>query len=92
MPSGSAILASRDARLAGVDPSAPVEVVRPEEIESGLAAQVQDHAQQLPELEALLRSAQLDATGQRAEVTLVQQKIQVLAAEQRSVEEQSRQI
>ncbi len=57
-----------------------------------LAAQVDDHAQQLPALEEALRVAQLAATEQRAAVTQVQQQIQVLAAEQRSVEEQFRQL
>ncbi len=65
---------------------------RAQEENAVLAAQVDDHAQQLPELEEALRTAQLAATEQRAAVTLVQQQIQVLAAEQRSVEEQSRQL
>ena len=57
-----------------------------------LAAQVQNHAQQLPEFEQALRLAQTAANEQRAAVAQVQQHIQVLAAEQRSVEEQSRQL
>ena len=56
-----------------------------------LAAQVEDQAQQLPALEEALREAQKLAREQRASVAQVQQQIQVLAAEQRSVEEQSRQ-
>ncbi|MBP6854434.1 MAG: AAA family ATPase, partial [Rhodoferax sp.] len=56
-----------------------------------LAAQVEDHAQQLPELEDALRLAQSAASEQRNAVTQVQQQIQVLAAEQRSLQEQSRQ-
>jgi len=56
-----------------------------------LAAQVEDHAQQLPELEDALRLAQSAANEQRNAVTLVQQQIQVLAAEQRSLQEQQRQ-
>ena len=57
-----------------------------------LSAQVQDHAQQLPQLQQAVRSAQLQASEQRAVVGQVQQQIQVLAAEQRSVQEQSRQL
>ena len=55
-----------------------------------LAAQVEEHLQQLPELDEALRLAQASANGQRSAVTQVQQQIQVLAAEQRSVEEQAR--
>ena len=56
-----------------------------------LAAQVEDQAQQLPDLEEALRLAQKSANEQRASVAQVQQQIQVLAADQRSIEEQSRQ-
>ena len=56
-----------------------------------LSAQVEDQAQQLPDLEEALRLAQKLASEQRASVSQVQQQIGVLAAEQRSVEEQSRQ-
>ncbi|HSW17069.1 MAG TPA: chromosome segregation protein SMC [Ramlibacter sp.] len=55
-----------------------------------LAAQVEDQAMQLPELEEALRQAQARAGEQRASVTQVQQQIQVLAADQRNIEEQSR--
>ncbi|MHB8949585.1 MAG: chromosome segregation protein SMC, partial [Rhodoferax sp.] len=57
-----------------------------------LAAQVEDQAQQLPDLEEALRQAQRGANEQRASVSQVQQQIQVLAADQRSIEEQSRQL
>ncbi|KQM75463.1 chromosome segregation protein SMC [Xylophilus sp. Leaf220] len=57
-----------------------------------LAAQVEEQALQLPDLEDALRQAQQKASEQRATVTQVQQQIQVLAAEQRNVEEQSRQL
>lgn len=57
-----------------------------------LAAQVEDQAQQLPDLEEALRQAQKGANEQRASVGQVQQQIQVLAADQRSIEEQSRQL
>ena len=57
-----------------------------------LAAQVEEQAQALPDLEDALRLAQKNANEQRASVGQVQQQIQVLAAEQRSIEEQSRQL
>ena len=57
-----------------------------------LAAQVEEQAQALPELEQSLQQAQTAATSQRANAMQVQQQIQVLAAEQRSVSEQSRQL
>ncbi|MDB5942165.1 MAG: smc, partial [Ramlibacter sp.] len=55
-----------------------------------LAAQVEEQAMQLPDLEEALRQAQARATEQRASVNQVQQQIQVLAADQRNIEEQSR--
>jgi chromosome segregation protein len=55
-----------------------------------LAAQVEEQAQQLPELEDAVTAAQTAANDQRGSVMQVQQQIQVLAAEQRSIEEQSR--
>ena len=57
-----------------------------------LAAQVEEQAQPLPDLEEALRQAQARANEQRASVTQVQQQIQVLAADQRNIEEQSRQL
>ncbi len=57
-----------------------------------LAAQVEDQAMALPELEEALRVAQSKANEQRGSVVQVQQQIQVLASEQRSTEEQSRQL
>ncbi len=57
-----------------------------------LAAQVEDQAQLLPDLEEALRLAQKAANEQRTSVAQVQQQIQVLAADQRSIEEQSRQL
>ena len=55
-----------------------------------LAAQVEEQAQQLPDMEEALAKAQSAANEQRGAVVQVQQQIQVLAAEQRSIEEQSR--
>jgi len=57
-----------------------------------LAAQVQVQAGQLPALEDGLRQAQRSATEQRAGVAQVQQQIQVLAAEQRGIQEQAHQL
>ena len=57
-----------------------------------LAAQMEDQAQQLPELEDAVQRAQGLANAQRSSVAQVQQALGVLAAEQRSVTEQSRQL
>ena len=57
-----------------------------------LAAQVEEQALQLPDLEEALAAAHNAANVQRGNVAQVQQQIQVLAAEQRSIEEQSRQL
>ena len=57
-----------------------------------LAAQVEDQAMVLPDLQEALRKAQNDATAQRASVVQVQQQIGVLAADQRNIDEQSRQL
>ena len=57
-----------------------------------LAAQVEEQAMQMPELEEALRQSQLRSSEQRASVVQVQQQIQVLAAEQRNIDEQSRQL
>ncbi|MFM2036726.1 MAG: hypothetical protein RL459_1991, partial [Pseudomonadota bacterium] len=57
-----------------------------------LAAQVEEQALALPDLEDAVRAAQQSANEQRTAVAAVQQQIQVLAAEQRSMDEQSRQL
>ncbi|MEY2860723.1 MAG: hypothetical protein RL392_1181, partial [Pseudomonadota bacterium] len=57
-----------------------------------LAAQVEEQSQQLPELEDAVTTTQTNANMQRSSVVQVQQQIQVLAAEQRGIEEQSRQL
>jgi len=57
-----------------------------------LAAQVEEQAMTLPDLEDALRQAQQKAIEQRGSVVQVQQQIQVLAAEQRNIDEQSRQL
>ncbi len=55
-----------------------------------LAAQFEEQGNRLPELEEALRGAQSKANEQRNAVGQVQQQIQVLAADQRNIEEQSR--
>jgi chromosome segregation protein len=64
--------------------------VQAEEQAELLAAQSEDQAGQLPALEEALRAAQSKANEQRTSVGQVQQQIQVLAADQRNIEEQSR--
>jgi chromosome segregation protein len=55
-----------------------------------LAAQAEEESMRLPDFEEAVRIAQQRTAGQRGEVTQVQQQIQVLAAESRSIEEQQR--
>jgi chromosome segregation protein len=67
------------AKLAGADDEATT-----------LAAHAEDHGQQLPTFEESVRAAQAKSNEQRTKVSEVQQQIQVLAADSRNVEEQSR--
>ncbi|AGU49698.1 chromosome partition protein Smc [Variovorax paradoxus B4] len=57
-----------------------------------LAAQLEEHDARMPELEEAVQRAQDEANAQRTAVSQVQQQIQVLAADQRNIEEQSRQL
>ncbi|TAK80003.1 MAG: chromosome segregation protein SMC [Aquabacterium sp.] len=57
-----------------------------------LAAQAEEVAASLPNYEDALRAASQRTTSQRAEVTQVQQQIQLLAAESRNIDDQSRQL
>jgi chromosome segregation protein len=57
-----------------------------------LAAQSQEQAQQQPALEDALRAAQERSHEQRGKVAEVQQQIQLLAADSRNTDEQSRQL
>ncbi|MCY7371131.1 MAG: chromosome segregation protein SMC [Polaromonas sp.] len=66
------------------------QVFEAEEKDAILAAQTEEHAAELPELEETLRQTQAQANTQRIGVGQVQQQIQVLAADQRNIEEQSR--
>ncbi|HWI10288.1 MAG TPA: AAA family ATPase, partial [Burkholderiaceae bacterium] len=56
-----------------------------------LAVQAEDLSGQLPNVEDALRAAQNASNEQRGKVSAVQQQIQVLAAESRSVDDQKRQ-
>ena len=64
--------------------------IQSEENAELLAAQSEEQQAQLPALEDALRSAQAKANEQRSGVAQIQQQIQVLAADQRSISEQSR--
>ncbi len=66
--------------------------VEAEEQHITLAAQLEEQQQALPDMEDALRRAQTQSGEQRGAVAQVQQQIQVLAAEQRGIEEQSRQL
>lgn len=57
-----------------------------------LAAQLEEHDARMPDLEEAVQRAQEEANAQRTTVSQVQQQIQVLAADQRNIEEQSRQL
>jgi chromosome segregation protein len=63
-----------------------------EEQAAVLAAQAEEQALGLPGFEDAVRAAQAAGNQQRTQVSQVQQQIQVLAAENRSVDEQSRQL
>jgi chromosome segregation protein len=66
------------------------QIVGAEEQAETLVAQAEDQALQLPDLEEGVRAAQAKANQQRSAVAQVQQQIQVLAADSRNIEEQSR--
>jgi chromosome segregation protein len=81
---------SQDAQTE-LDRLAELEMLGSEKTEL-LAAQVEEQAQAVPELEDALRQAQRASAEQRTLVAQVQQQLGVLAAEQRSVQEQLRQL
>ena len=76
---------------AELDNLAELELLGEEKTEL-LSAQVEEQAQALPDLEESLRQAQRAASEQRASVAQVQQQLGVLAAEQRSMDDQTRQL
>lgn len=68
------------------------QIAEAEEQGGVLAAQAEEQSGRLPELEDALRAAQARSNEQRNAVSAVQQQIQVLAAESRSVDDQRRQL
>jgi len=56
-----------------------------------LEARLEEERDHLPSIEAQWRAAQNDADAQKSKVTEIQQHIQVLAADQRNLDEQDRQ-
>ncbi len=66
------------------------QIAMAEEQSEILAAQAEEQAANLPNSEDAVRAAQGRANEQRGAVVQVQQQIQVLAAESRNIEEQSR--
>ena len=82
--------ATRKEEAAEEAESLSAQAVDAEEKAELLAAQSEEQQSQLPALDEALRSAQAKANEQRTGVAQVQQQIQVLAADQRNIEEQSR--
>jgi chromosome segregation protein len=66
------------------------QIVAADEQAELLHAQAEEQSLELPNLEDGVRTAQATSNAQRGAVAQVQQQIQVLAAESRSIEEQSR--
>ncbi len=90
-------LQTQNAQWAGREQAAQEEVAgiatqieASEEQAELLRAQAEEQSQTLPAVEDAVRAAQAASTAQRAAAAQVQQQIQVLAAESRSVDEQSR--
>ncbi len=68
------------------------QIVAADEQAETLAAQAEEQALELPAFDDAVRAAQAASNQQRAAVAQVQQQIQVLAADSRNIEEQSRQL
>ena len=83
--------ARKEDALAEIERLAELALLGDEQTEL-LAAQLEEQGHALPDLEGSLASAQADANALRTSAMQVQQQIQVLAAEQRGIEEQSRQL
>ena len=79
----------RDEALAELDTIAG-QIASAEEQAEILAAQAEEQSMRLPDVEDAVRAAQGRANAQRSQVNAVQQQIQVLAADSRHIEEQSR--
>ena len=88
----SAQWAERAAEAAAEQETIAEQIAAAEEQSELLAAQAEEQQMHLPNSEDGLRAAQGRANEQRAVVVQVQQQIQVLAAESRNIEEQSRQL
>jgi chromosome segregation protein len=68
------------------------QIAAAEEQAEVLAAQAEEQSIRLPDFEDAMRAAQARSNEQRSVVAQVQQQIQVLAAESRNIDEQSRQL
>ena len=79
----------RQQSATGLD-EAGAQIGRADEQAELLAAQAEEQGGAVPGLDDAVRSAQASSQAQRAKALQVQQQIQLLAAESRSVEEQSR--
>jgi chromosome segregation protein len=66
------------------------QIAAAEEQAEVLAAQAEEQSMSAPAFEDAVRAAQAKANDQRTQVSQVQQQIQVLAAESRNIEEQTR--
>jgi len=82
--------ATRQEDAAAETENLAAQAIEAEEKAELLVAQTEEHQTQLPALEEALRQAQAKSNEQRTGVAQVQQQIQVLAADQRNIEEQSR--
>ncbi|MCW7541247.1 chromosome segregation protein SMC [Aquabacterium sp. A7-Y] len=83
--------AERRAQAEGELDTIAEQIAMAEERSEILAAQAEEEAANLPSHDDSLRAAQQKANEQRSKAAGVQQQIQLLAAESRNVEEQSRQ-
>ncbi len=90
--SQTAMWADRQARAEGELQDLSAQREAADEQAEVLQAQAGEQAESLPAIDEQLRAAQQRANAQRSAVAQVQQQIQVLAAESRSVDEQSRQL
>ncbi|MBI5257504.1 MAG: chromosome segregation protein SMC [Burkholderiales bacterium] len=82
----------RRAQAEGEQETIAEQIAAAEEQAELLAAQAEEEAMRLPDTEDAVRSAQGRANEQRSKVNEVQQQIQVLAADSRNIDEQSRQL
>ncbi len=82
----------RSAQAQGEIEQLAASIVEADERAELLAAQAEEQSLRLPDAEDALQAARSRSNEQRALVAQVQQQIQVLSAESRSVDEQSRQL